>query len=308
MKENQYKIAFVILHYNAIDDTIECVESLYNTFRYDNYKLVIIDNKSPNGSGTILMEKYSDDPRIHLIFTEENLGFAKGNNLGYTYAKEVYGADFIVIPNNDTVFVDEQFADKILDIYNETGYGILGPDIQSLRNNEHQNPHRLEMTDLKEVDKVIDYLEKEQFKLKMMTVFNFPWLYEWLRSIKRKLKLGYNNSDINMVLEEHDRMEDVTLHGACVIFSPKFIETFDYAFYPEPFIYLDEDHLHYMCYKNKLKVVYDPSFMIYHKEDMSTETVLSTNLKKMKFMNTHMLDSARILKRNMMEDGFTSLK
>ena len=301
------RVAIVILHYNAIDDTIECVESIFETFNHNDFHVIIIDNDSPNGSGKILKEKYGDNNRIHLIFSEANLGFAKGNNLGYSYAKEELKVDFIVIPNNDTVFVDENFVSRMFEIYSETEYGVLGPDIQSLRNDEHQNPHRLKLVDLNQINTEIAYMKKEQKKLGVMSKYDFPWVYSIMRKVKRKIISIKNGSKINHSKEiPTQRMYDVTLHGACLIFSPMFIKVYDYAFYPEPFIYLDEDHLHYMCHKQGLKMIYDPSFKILHKEDRSTETVMNTNLKKSMFINENMLASAEILKRLMEEDGFIS--
>ena len=40
------KIVFVILHYLAIKETIDCVSSIQQNVCYDNYSIIIVDNGS----------------------------------------------------------------------------------------------------------------------------------------------------------------------------------------------------------------------------------------------------------------------
>ena len=51
-------IGIIVLHYNNIDDTYNCIASIMNNFDTQSYRVVIVDNKSPNNSGEILKEKY----------------------------------------------------------------------------------------------------------------------------------------------------------------------------------------------------------------------------------------------------------
>ena len=48
------KVAFVILHYQAIEMTIKCINSLYKTFDISENFIVVVDNASPNKSGNEL--------------------------------------------------------------------------------------------------------------------------------------------------------------------------------------------------------------------------------------------------------------
>ena len=43
-------IVFVVLHYLTIDDTIECVNSIKEKCKKGNFRIVIVDNASPNNS------------------------------------------------------------------------------------------------------------------------------------------------------------------------------------------------------------------------------------------------------------------
>ena len=123
------KIVFVILHYNAIQETENCVESIEKKIDKKNYHIVIIDNASPNNSGSELKRKFCDKDNVTVILNKENLGFARGNNIGYRYAVNVLKADFICIMNNDTLIEQNDFFEVICDEYKKSNYGIMGPKI-----------------------------------------------------------------------------------------------------------------------------------------------------------------------------------
>ena len=78
------KIVFVILHYLAIKETIDCVSSIQQNVCYDNYSIIIVDN----GSGVEkdserLQQLERDNSKVKLITLQSNLGFARGNNIGF---------------------------------------------------------------------------------------------------------------------------------------------------------------------------------------------------------------------------------
>ena len=80
------KIVFIILHYLAEEETYRSVDSIKNKIDVEEYKIVIVDNGSPDQSGERLQRKYSNESKIDVILTGKNLGFAKGNNVGFKYA------------------------------------------------------------------------------------------------------------------------------------------------------------------------------------------------------------------------------
>ena len=91
---------YIILHYKVYDETVSCVKSIQES-NCNQKKIIIIDNFSNNGTGEQLQEFYKDDEEIDVLINDENLGFAKGNNVAYQYSKLKYNPDFIVIMNKD---------------------------------------------------------------------------------------------------------------------------------------------------------------------------------------------------------------
>lgn len=116
-------VHILVLNYNGAKDTIECVKSL-NNIKYDNYEIVVIDNKSTDNSLEIL-EKYKS--YYTLIKSEENLGYAGGNNIGIQYALD-NGADYVLILNNDTI-VEEDFLNKMIEICKEENIFVASPKV-----------------------------------------------------------------------------------------------------------------------------------------------------------------------------------
>lgn len=120
------KVCIVILNYKKYQDTIECLESIYNSI-YDNYNVVVCDNNSPNESEKVILnwkEKNKDKP-FKYIQTKSNLGFAGGNNIGIRYALS-QGADYIWLLNNDTVIEEYTLYNLVKKIESNDSIGVCG--------------------------------------------------------------------------------------------------------------------------------------------------------------------------------------
>jgi len=92
------RVTIVVLNWNGLADTLECLESLVH-LAYPDYEIVVADNGSTDGSVEVIRERF---PSVVLLENGENLGFAEGNNVGMRYALGA-GADYVLLLNNDTV-------------------------------------------------------------------------------------------------------------------------------------------------------------------------------------------------------------
>ena len=97
---NSSSVHIILLNYNGYKDTIDCIKSL-QSIDYPNYKIVIVDNKSTNGSERYIKDFIQGMDDIHFIQTGQNLGFSGGNNVGIKWSLE-NNADYICLLNNDT--------------------------------------------------------------------------------------------------------------------------------------------------------------------------------------------------------------
>lgn len=99
-KEKAPLVYGIILTYNHIDDTIECLESLQE-METDGivFDTLVVDNASSDGTPTIVRERF---PEVQVIETGRNLGVPWGFNVGFSHALRA-NADYILMLNNDTI-------------------------------------------------------------------------------------------------------------------------------------------------------------------------------------------------------------
>ncbi|MFN3851992.1 MAG: glycosyltransferase family 2 protein [Spirosomataceae bacterium] len=87
-------VSIITVNFHQTEVTCELLLSLQK-ITYPNIEIWVVDNHS-NGT---LKEKLSEQfPRVNVIESRENLGFAGGNNLAITQAK----GEFLMFLNNDT--------------------------------------------------------------------------------------------------------------------------------------------------------------------------------------------------------------
>lgn len=121
--------ALIILNFNNYEDTINCIESVekYNTAPV---KLIIVDNASTRGGASealkdYLLKRYKDEVSVYsdnninesdnnmhlsycsLILSNLNDGYARGNNKGLRLVEKDISIEYVMILNNDVLFVQD---------------------------------------------------------------------------------------------------------------------------------------------------------------------------------------------------------
>lgn len=281
------KVAFIILHYQAIEMTKKCVDNLYRTFDMSENFIVIVDNASPNNSGKKLLEIYSDSKNIKIIISSENLGFAKGNNLGFSFIKKNYNFDFLIIMNNDILINQKDFVEKIYTLKKNINFDILGPDIYNPNSNYHQNPLRLQSLSMSEIK------EKYSNTKKQLKYFYFFYFKKKLGTLKNNI-FHKKNPTKTFKYDFNKEYFNPVLHGSFLIFDKKFANNRIYAFYPETFMFFEEEILDYECKLNNYKTFYSPNIQVQHLEDVSTNTIFTKEIKKEKWKLKEMFKSISI--------------
>lgn len=275
------------MHYLNELDTIECIESILSHISYEKYQIIVVDNGSSNKSGERLLERYLKNAKVTVLVNQQNLGFAKGNNVGFKYAKHEQQTHFIAMINNDTFIDQHDFVDKILEKYKNTTFHILGPDIISPVNGRHQNPC------ISSYQK-IEVLKKFIINNKISLILNYFLLDKVLEKIKKKIikrplivpqKKSFDKF-------KNKEMHNVMLHASCLIFSPLYIEEYE-GLYAKTFMYLEEDILYYIAKRDRLKTLYYPDVKIYHKEDASTNYLLNKDYLTRRFYLKNFLRSGK---------------
>lgn len=260
-------LGIVILNYLNYEDTLDCIESIKNQSK-NNIPTVIIDNNSKNNSCIYIKENIKNNDNFYLIKSNDNLGYAKGNNIGIDFLKNNLKVENILICNNDIVFSDKDYIKKLLNIEFPENVGVIGTNIIG-NDDKNQNPV-LWSHSKKNVIKAIEKYENpkivDKIKMKLKRFFFIKILID-LKS-KTEKKMMYKSMTI-LPLGEY-------LHGSAILLTKNYFQVFD-GFYPKTFLYGEEPILDILVRKANLNMMYVPDLSIFHKEDQSSAMSFGNN-------------------------------
>lgn len=116
-------ISIITVDYNQPETTLSLLKSIDFFYPVANIEIIVVDNGSIIDNGAKFR---NENPRVKFIRSEENLGFAGGNNLGIQAASGAY----LFLVNNDT-----EFTAGLLETLSETlasnpKIGIISPKIK----------------------------------------------------------------------------------------------------------------------------------------------------------------------------------
>lgn len=257
----------------AVDETIKCVNSIRNLIDESDYKIVLVDNNSPDDSYDRACKLYSTDEDIVLLKNDENLGFAKGNNTGFIYAKSNLNPEFIIMLNNDTLLLQRNLYKTLLRKYEEHNFAVMGPLIITNDGKTCSNPVNFE-SGYRSREDILKLIKVNKVKLQLSRL-SLMGIYEKLRSIKKKEAIPASE-----YMKDHT---DIRLHGSFMIFSRTYMEKFD-GLDPRTFMYCEELFLQLHLSKNSLISLFSPEVVVFHKEDASTDSTFGKSKKKRIFV------------------------
>lgn len=287
IEREKTEIAFVILHYLAIEETYKCVQYIRENIDTSNYKIIVVDNASANNSGIALKKEYNNLEDVIVILNEENLGFAKGNNVGFVYAKKYLKSEFIVLMNNDIYLLEKNFNQKIRKEYEKSKFAVLGPLIMTRNGKCDINPMRETALTHEEVVHRRNVLKRFLKLEKVHLLGIYIWMSNTIHAIFDKKQ---NMLEKNFITKR----ENVQLHGCFLVFSPKYIKKFN-GLDDRTFLYMEEDILFQHIIHNNMKTIYSPDIVVYHKEDAATDMEFESEKKKSKMQYENELNSCEVL-------------
>lgn len=92
------EVSILIVSFNTRQMTIECLDSIQSETDIA-HEVIVIDNNSSDGSADAIAKRF---PNAKLLESDENIGFARANNVA---AKEAIGY-YLLLLNPDTVILD----------------------------------------------------------------------------------------------------------------------------------------------------------------------------------------------------------
>lgn len=280
-------ISFIILHYMAIEETMQCIQSIKRMDNQEEIRIVVVDNASPNRSGEQLRKTYCEDEQIDVIINEKNEGFSRGNNIGCQYARKKWNPAFYVVTNNDIVFLQKDFCEKVKEEYKQSEFSVMGMDIYCEKKGIHQSPLAYRVPKLNEIKKTIIL---NSIMLKGLNV-----MLPVMKAYFNRIDSGGSNA---MGYDKY--CKNICPMGACMIFSRKYMDKRRTIFWPETDFYYEEFLLTLWCLNNNETIVYQPQIKALHNEGVSTRYVDKEYKKRIKFRMTNILKAAKIYEKELL--------
>jgi len=124
------KVSVVVVTYNNLDFTRDCLASLDEHSQYENLEVIVVDNASSDGSPAFLSEWVAGESNRKLVLNEDNRGFAAANNQGL----EIAAGDYLVMLNNDTYVTPGWVRTLVRHLERDKTIGLIGPVTNNIGN------------------------------------------------------------------------------------------------------------------------------------------------------------------------------
>lgn len=208
------EISLIIVNYNGIDHTRELLASIENSLDKVSYEVVIIDNGSLVNEADILSRDYKN---YLIIRSDQNLGFAGGNNLGI----KASSGNYIMLINNDTLFMDDSICKLVSTLKSDPSIAVVSPKIYFLSpQNTIQFAGFTELTKITLRNRTIGYNEKDkgQYDLPCETAS----AHGAAMMFKRELlsQIGYMPEIYFLYYEELDWCTKIRNSGYKIMYQP----------------------------------------------------------------------------------------
>jgi hypothetical protein len=116
------RLAIIIVSYNSRRDLENALRSLTEPPPTVAHEIVVVDNASTDSTPAYVRQRW---PRVRLIASESNLGFAQGNNVGIRNT----ASEHVLFANPDTI-VTAAAVDRLVSIIDSRpDVAIVGPRI-----------------------------------------------------------------------------------------------------------------------------------------------------------------------------------
>ena len=296
--------AFVVLHHMAADATRACVSALL-ALPMDGCgrHVIIVDNGSKDGSGKLLEWEFENNDEVTVLLSGENLGLARGFNLGCAWALEHLSPGFVTTLHSDVLVEDPGFVPWVLSQWDSAPFGVLGPDVVGARDGEHQSPKHMQIPTF---EALCDLLDEDRRNGGSSVGAYARKMVGRLADGVRSLVDHDAKSDAapRKRSTRHERPHDnVVLSSALLVFSRAFFETRPHAFNPATFLFYEDEILAYECMRDGIPLRYSPAYTVSHMGEVSLSASLPARYRREQTTARELARSRKVLCDLMMVDA-----
>jgi len=181
---SQNKITIVITSYKSEEKILSCLESINL-----KYKVIIIENSTNQDFKKKIEKKHTN---VECVIAGENLGYAKGNNLGLSKVKTEYA----LILNPDAILEKNTIENFLITANKIKTFSIIAPAVQ-------------ESNDEKKIESIMEVKSVKGFAM----FFN----------IKEFKNIGFFDKNIFIYLEEIDLCKRLKQNNKKIFLDPSIV-------------------------------------------------------------------------------------
>lgn len=124
------RTAIIILNYNSWQLTIDIIENQLSKVRMaEGSCIVIVDNCSTNESVIELKKRFDKKNNCKILTSDQNGGYASGNNIGLRWAHE-NGYKYGWILNNDILLPEANILEEMIEVFEcDDLIGVVSPKV-----------------------------------------------------------------------------------------------------------------------------------------------------------------------------------
>jgi GT2 family glycosyltransferase len=115
-------VSIIIVNWNTKGHLIKCLRSIYGTTKNLDYEIYVVDNGSSDGSPEVVMKQF---PQVCLIRNNNNLGFARANNIAISKSSGRY----ICLINSDILVLNRCIKNLLTFMDSHPRVGLVSPRI-----------------------------------------------------------------------------------------------------------------------------------------------------------------------------------
>ena len=221
----QNEVSIVIVNYNTFNLTCDCVDSIIKNEPTLRYEIIIIDNASTEIAAPEFKKIF---PQITLIESKENIGFAKGNNMGIDRAS----GEYILLLNSDTILLNNAVSIALEFLHKHYQVSAVAGRLEfpngKIQHNCQRFPNiKYQLIELFRLQKVFPELKKKLFgpffNYKEIAYPDWIWgtFFMFRKSILNELAYKKLADDFFMYVEDMQWCMEFSLRGYKIAFVPQ---------------------------------------------------------------------------------------
>lgn len=236
-------IAIIIVNYNLTNDIRCLISSIKQKVSFKNYKILVVDNNSPNRDIGLLTTEFKD---VEFVFLDKNYGFGYANNIGIKKQK----AKYYLLLNPDTYLKNDLVSNLFSFMENNLSFGIVGPKIMYEDGIEQ-----------------ISALRYSNIMYLLADLSGNLGRYQQFEKKRRELLINEDFYEVDYVL------------GACLMIRKEIFDKIGF-FDEDYFLFAEETDLCYRVNKySNYKVIYTKTLSITHVGGRSTNQIKTKRIK-----------------------------